>query len=722
MAKYKSGRLTLPIDKMDDEKILEIKNLWGADAIRDSDGTKLSNELLSQFDKVYSTYLTTRANIKWGEDHPEELSQIYLMTDFHTATSNQLEIYLLDGYYEEEIQVNKIADPYRWWEVIDRTTGEVVTADNWVFDSNRDTVVIQAEPWHSYTVTYLAFQIWDAVCMYNHLTNDWGDKPHDLPYDVYNPKTKQQVMEFLKDFLENNPQTDVVRFTTFFYQFTLVYNDRKEEKIVDWFGYSGSVNPRLLEDFEKEYVYRLRPEDIVDQGYHNNSFRIPSRKYLDYIDFVSKFVSNTAKECVALAHEYGKEAMMFLGDHWIGTEPFGDTFRDIGLDAVVGSVGDGVTCRMIAEIPHVKYREGRFLPYFFPDTFYEGGEPTKEANENWLAARRSICRKPLDRIGYGGYLGLAAQFPDFIERVSEIADEFREIADKINHTAPYTPKVKVAILNCWGDKRRWQATMIAHAKIYKQFNHYIGIIEALCGAALEVEFISFEDIIEKGIDEDIKVIINYGDEGTAWSGGEYWLNDKVLKCVREFVYNGGGLIGVGEPSAIVHQGRFFQLADIFGVDEERSLSLINTKYNEEIQEEHFILEGLSKEIDFGFGTDNVYQVSKTTKNLITRNGCTKLAVNTFGKGRSVYIAGLPYNAANTRLLLRSVYYAGGIEEELKKSWFSENVDTECNAYPDAGWYCVLNNSYQTQDTIIYKGNGEKVDLTLQPMEIKWISI
>ena len=73
-------------------------------------------------------------------------------------------------------------------------------------------------------------------------------------------------------------------------------------------------------------------------------------------------------------HSYGKEAMMFLGDHWIGTEPYGPYFETIGLDAVVGSVGDGVTMRMISDIKGVKYTEGRLLPYFFPDVFCEGGE------------------------------------------------------------------------------------------------------------------------------------------------------------------------------------------------------------------------------------------------------------------------------------------------------------------------------------------------------------
>ncbi len=73
-------------------------------------------------------------------------------------------------------------------------------------------------------------------------------------------------------------------------------------------------------------------------------------------------------------------------------------------------MGNGATLRLISDIPGVKYTEGRFLPYFFPDTFHEGGDPVKEAKVNWVTARRAILRKPIDRIGYGGYLKLAVQF------------------------------------------------------------------------------------------------------------------------------------------------------------------------------------------------------------------------------------------------------------------------------------------------------------------------
>ena len=67
------------------------------------------------------------------------------------------------------------------------------------------------------------------------------------------------------------------------------------------------------------------------------------------------------------------------------------------------------------------------LPYFFPDVFNENGDPVKEAKYNWVTARRAILRKPIDRIGYGGYLKLALQFPEFLDYVEQVCNEFRTL-------------------------------------------------------------------------------------------------------------------------------------------------------------------------------------------------------------------------------------------------------------------------------------------------------
>ena len=179
----------------------------------------------------------------------------------------------------------------------------------------------------------------------------------------------------------------------------------------------------------------MKKRSVINSARNLSSIRViiitsivcHSKEYKDFQAFQRREVAKLAKEMVDITHECGKEAMMFLGDHWIGTEPFMEEFATIGLDAVVGSVGNGSTLRLISDIEGVKYTEGRFLPYFFPDTFHEGGDPVKEAKENWVTARRAILRKPIDRIGYGGYLKLALDFPEFLDYVESVCNEFREL-------------------------------------------------------------------------------------------------------------------------------------------------------------------------------------------------------------------------------------------------------------------------------------------------------
>lgn len=103
-------------------------------------------------------------------------------------------------------------------------------------------------------------------------------------------------------------------------------------------------------------------------------------------------------------------------------------------------------------------------------------------------------------------------------------------------------------------------------------------MEALSGASVDVSFISFDDIINDGVPEGVDVIINAGDAGTSFSGGEVWKNETLITRIREFVYNGGGFVGVGEPTAVHHQGRFFQLGDIWVLKEKWDIAFqqINT--------------------------------------------------------------------------------------------------------------------------------------------------
>lgn len=713
------GRVTIPTDIDVIPQTLEILDLWGADAIRDCDGTDFPAELRSADAKIYSTYYTTRKDNAWALANPDEIQQMYLMTPFYTADSETLSIHLMKGLYPDMLTPNCRDDIRRWWEVLDRTSGDPVPAEKWSYEEATGDVTIQTVPFHEYTVSFLAYIMWDPVHMYNAVTNDWKDVEHQITFDVRQPKTHDFTMKRLRRFIEDHPYVNVLRFTTFFHQFTLVFDELAREKYVDWYGYSASVSPYILEQFEKEAGYKFRPEYIIDQGYYNNQYRIPSKEYQDFQAFQRREVAKIAKEMVDITHECGREAMMFLGDHWIGTEPFMEEFASIGLDSVVGSVGNGSTLRLISDIKGVRYTEGRLLPYFFPDTFYEGGDPVKEAKYNWVTARRAILRKPVDRIGYGGYLKLALQFPDFVDYVKSVCEEFRTLYENIKGCVPYCVK-KVAVLNCWGKMRAWGAHMVHHALYQKQNYSYAGIIEALSGAPFDVSFISFQDICEDpGILNDIDVLINVGDADTAHTGGEWWCNPKVVSAIREFVYNGGGIIGVGEPTAHQANGHFFQLSGILGVEEERGFTLGYDKYNWE-NHSHFITEDVGETIDFGEGKKNIYALEGTTI-LVQNEKEVQLAVNEYGKGRSVYISGLPYSFENSRLLYRSILWSTHDEENLH-SWFSSNYNAEVHAYIESGKYCVVNNTYEPLDTVIYRGDSSSFELHLDANEIKWYEI
>ena len=714
----KSGRVTIPTDLDVVPETLEILKKWGADAIRDCDGTDFPQQLKDADAKIYSTYYTTRKDNAWAKANPDEVQQCYIMTGFYTAPGDTVTIPLMKGISPELMQVNTNDDITRWWEVMDRTTGQPVPPEQWSYADG--SVTVQAVPFHEYTVSFLAYLIWDPVHMYNATTNGWTNFEHQITFDVRQPKTHKYSMERLRKFIQEHPYVNVIRYTTFFHQFTLIFDELKREKFVDWYGYSASVSPYILNQFEQEVGYKFRPEYIIDQGYYNNQYRVPSKEFRDFQAFQRREVAKLAKEMVDITHACGCEAMMFLGDHWIGTEPFMPEFKTIGLDAVVGSVGNGSTLRLISDIEGVKYTEGRFLPYFFPDTFHEGGDPVREAKENWVTARRAILRKPIDRIGYGGYLKLALQFPEFVDYVESVCNEFRELYENIKGTTPYCVK-RVAVLNCWGKMRAWGCHMVHHALYYKQNYSYAGVIEMLSGAPFDVKFISFEDIKnDPHLLDSLDVIINVGDADTAHTGGIWWEDPEISSAIRKFVWNGGGFIGVGEPSGHPYQGHILQLASVLGVEEENGFTLNYDKYNWEEHPNHFILQDADKPIDFGEGKKNIYAL-EGTEVLVQRNKEVQMAAHDFGKGRAVYISGVPYSFANSRTLYRAILWSAHSEDELH-TWFSSNYNVEVHAYVKNGKYCVVNNTYEPQDTTVYTTDGNSFDLHLDANEIRWYEI
>ena len=331
----------------------------------------------------------------------------------------------------------------------------------------------------------------------------------------------------------------------------------------------------------------------------------------------------------------------------------------------------------------------------------------------------AILRKPIDRIGYGGYLKLALEFPEFIDYVESVCNEFRELYENIKGTTPYCVKT-VAVLNSWGKMRAWGCHMVHHALYQKQNYSYAGIIEALSGAPFDVKFISFDDIRkDPTILDSIDVIINVGDGDTAHTGGAEWEDATISSAIRKFVHNGGGFIGVGEPSGHQYQGHYLQLASVLGVEKETGFTLNYDKYNWAEHPDHFILADVAGEVDFGEGKKSIFAYEGTDI-LVQKDKEVQMAANSFGNGRSVYISGLPYSFENSRVLYRAILWATHGEEILNK-WFSTNYNVEVHAFVANGKYCVVNNTYVPQDTTVYTGDS-RFDLHLEANEIRWYNI
>jgi 1,3-beta-galactosyl-N-acetylhexosamine phosphorylase len=721
----RKGFVTLPAESGKEQKVIQLVRQWGADAIRDSDGTTLSEEYLNLDLAVYSTICLVRADQKWTKDNTDQLAQKFLMSEPVTAVGSWAEIDLLYKYFRRKYVVDSVHEPKKWWDVIDRTTGEVVGPANWNFDAMTGKVTIKnAREFHCYTVNFLVYQIWDSVSMYNHLVNNWRIEPIKS-LDPYLTKARRHLMEYFDNWLEEHKHTDVVRLTTLAYNFTLDSDETGKDKYRDWLGYTDCISPAILDDFAKEKGYRLCSEDIVDKGYYNATCRVPSPRYLDWMDFIQKFVVEWGAELVEKCHNAGKKAAIFWGDHWIGTEPYSERYQEMKIDINIGACEDGVALRRLADAPGPQTKEIRLYPYFFPDVFAPGGDPLRESISNWVKIRRAMLRNCVDRIGYGGYPGLTLDFPEFIKHVTEICDEFRTIKTNSRQTKAYTAGIKVYVLNAWGKLRSWLNNITPDEK----FNSVrpdvttisgANLLECLSGLPVDVEFISFSDIEKNGIPEDATVIINDGVVETSWSGGYWWANEKVVSRLRKWIHNGGGFIGSIDPSAHEYNGRFFQLADVMGVQKETGQTMGRLAVKARTCDEHFITDGLDRRYQIGIGKSFVYACDADTTIVQTdENGHIHLACKTFGDGRSVYIAGLSYSLANASLLHRTLFWAGRKEDELLKC-YTDNINTDCAFYPETGFAVIVNNIGQKQQTTFYDIQGNPTKITLKPYESKWL--
>ncbi len=715
MQNFRKGGFTLPGEAGYEKLTLEMAERWGADVIRDSDGTKLSPEITDAGYRVYSTICIIREHNEFAESHPETQQQTFLSSDPVLAVSETVEIRPMEGYFSEQFEINDTPEAMRYWQVWDRTAGEEVPRENWRYEDGR-VILRNCRKYHRYTVSFLCWRIWEEINMYNHTTNHWTSE-HLRQLDPRHPLAWEYLKQWLKDWCEANPQTDVVRLTSLFYNFVWIFGDdmRFRSRFVDWASYDFTVSPAALKAFEEEYGYALTAEDFINKGLLQATHRPPTRAKKDYMDFIQRFVAEKAKALVDIIHAYGKQAYVFYDDSWVGMEPCGKYFPSIGFDGLIKCVFSGFECRLCA-LAKVETHELRFHPYLFPvglgglPTFSEGGEPEKDALSYWLHVRRALARQTVQRIGLGGYLHLTIGQDKFNDAIADMARDFRRIKALHEGGAPATLPIRVAVMHYWGSLRSW--TLSGHFHETDQ-NVLIHINEALSGLPVDVRFISFEDV-KRGALKDVDVLINAGREGDAWSGGSVWRDSALVSEVTRFVYEGGSLIGVGEPSAAEGSDTLLALSHLFGVDLDKGQYACHASWAYETQKAPFLLaeDAVGK-------IKGIRVTSADTKVLLDKDDTPVLTLNRFGSGQAVYMGGFTYSPNAARMLLELLKYLCGTDGN--SAGAADDPMVECAWFEKARTLLVMNNAQTQESTRVSCPVGYK-DLTLEPFETRFVEM
>ena len=95
------GRFTLPGESGFETLTLEMAEKWGADVIRDSDGTELSQEIIDAGYGIYSTICIIRDHNSWAKENTDKLQQTFLMTKPVVATEKTLCVDLMKDFFNE---------------------------------------------------------------------------------------------------------------------------------------------------------------------------------------------------------------------------------------------------------------------------------------------------------------------------------------------------------------------------------------------------------------------------------------------------------------------------------------------------------------------------------------------------------------------------------------------------------------------------------------------
>ena len=118
--------------------------------------------------------------------------------------------------------------------------------------------------------------------------------------------------------------------------------------------------------------------------------------------------------------------------------------------------------------------------------------------------------------------------------------------------------------------------------------------------------------------------------------------------------------------------------------------------------------------------DHLYLTDGNAKVLADMNGIPQMTVNRFGKGMGVYMSDFRVTPQNTRMLLDILLYAANLTG--KAPYITSDCRVETAYYPASSALIVINNAADMVETSVSLPNGNWLEVTLDPLETKEISL
>ncbi|MEG0804388.1 MAG: YhcH/YjgK/YiaL family protein, partial [Pygmaiobacter sp.] len=221
---------------------------------------------------------------------------------------------------------------------------------------------------------------------------------------------------------------------------------------------------------------------------------------------------------------------------------------------------------------------------------------------------------------------------------------------------------------------------------------------------------------EKEIPSEVKIMINAGFAGSAWSGGDAWNHVRLIEKLTQWVHQGGIYFGVGEPSAQMREnGVSFQMAHVLGVDKKRDCMLCHGTWQTEKKQN---AASPFEAVLYPLGTQ-VQISAEGTQVLAQTDAHLQATMHPFGSGKGVYFCGYRHTDANAYALLQCLQFLMG--QPVLPQAVTNTPWVTCAIYPAARRAVFANSSEDVRSASV-QINGKSLQCVLQAYQMKTVPL